>query len=67
VPPPLRDHESIGAALNFWFSPEFVIKLNAYHVEGNLLNRPKNSIVKYLTGTLETSSNVVVFGAQFSF
>ena len=67
VPPPMRDHESIGAALNFWFSPEFVLKLNVYRVEGNLLNRPPGSIVKYLTGTLPYTSNVFVVGTQFSF
>ena len=67
VPPPLRVHESIGGAWNFWFTPEFVIKLNAYHVDGNMLTRPEGAIVKYLTGTLDTKTNVVVLGTQFSF
>ena len=67
LPPPLKEHESIGAALNFWVTPNFVIKLNGYHVEGSMLNRPMGAIVKYLQGTLDTRSNVVVVGTQFSF
>jgi len=67
VPPPLRRHESVGGALNFWIKPNLVLKLNAYHVEGNLLNQPKGAIVSYLTNTLETRTNVFVLGTQFSF
>jgi hypothetical protein len=67
VPPPLRRHESFGAGASFWPTRELVLKLNAYRVLGNLLNRPQDSIVKYLTGTLDTTSTVVVLGAQFAF
>jgi hypothetical protein len=67
VPPPLRRHESIGAALNFWLTPGFVVKLNAYRVDGNLLNRPRGAIVSYLTGTLDPRTSVFVLGSQFSF
>ena len=67
LPPPLRVHESVGVALNFWLNPNFVVKLNGYHVEGNLLNRPPGAIVSYLKGTLETKTNVLVLGTQFSF
>lgn len=67
LPPPLREHESLGMALNFWVNPQLVIKLNAYRVEGNLLNRPRGAIVSYLTGTLDSRTDVFVLGTQFSF
>jgi hypothetical protein len=67
IPPPLRWHESVGAALNFWITPQLVVKLNLYRVDGNLLNRPRGAIVSYLTNTLDTRTNVFVLGTQFSF
>ena len=44
-----------------------MVKLNLYHVDGNLLTRPANAIVSYLTHTLQTQTNVLVLGTQFSF
>ena len=67
LPPPLKQHESIGGALNFWITRDLVIKLNVYHVEGSMLNRPPGAIVRYLEGTLDTKTNVFVLGTQFSF
>ena len=67
VPPPLREHESIGGGVNYWFKPGLVLKLDLYRVEGNMYSRPSDSIVKYLTGTLETRNTVFVLGTQFSF
>lgn len=67
VPPPLRKHDSVGGAVNFWIRANLVVKLNLYHVEGNLLNSPKGAIVSYLTNTLVTHTNVFVLGTQFSF
>jgi hypothetical protein len=67
LPPPLQVHESYGLALNFWITPNLVVKLNGYHVEGNMLNRPMGAIVSFLKGTLESETNVLVLGTQFSF
>lgn len=67
LPPPLKRHESIGGALNFWITRDLVVKLNLYHVEGSMLNRPPDAIVRYLEGTLDTKTNVFVLGTQFSF
>jgi hypothetical protein len=67
LPPPMKVHESFGLALNFWITPDLVVKLNGYHVEGNMLNRPMGAIVSYLQGTLESETNVLVLGTQFSF
>jgi hypothetical protein len=67
LPPPLRVHRSYGLALNYWITPDLVVKLNGYHVEGNMLNRPHGAIVSFLKGTLEQETNVLVLGTQFSF
>lgn len=67
VPEPLRRHESLGLALNFWLSPELVIKLNGYHVDGNMIARPDLAGLRAALGTINEKTNVVVIGAQFSF
>lgn len=67
VPEPIRNHESIGLALNFWVSPEFVIKLNGYSVDGNMIARPDLAGLRAALGTIDGSTGVVVLGAQFSF
>jgi len=67
VPDPLDRSESIGAALNYWFSPGFVLKLNGYRVDGNLIAQSRQPVIDYILGTLEETTYVVVFGTQFSF
>jgi hypothetical protein len=62
-----RRHESIGFALNFWVSPKFVLKLNGYSVDGNMIARPKNSGLAAILGTIEERTGVLLLGAQFSF
>jgi hypothetical protein len=67
VPDALRHHESFGLALNFWLSPEVVVKLNGYHVDGNLIARPDQAGLRAVLGTIDQKTNVVVAGVQFSF
>lgn len=67
VPEPLRKHSSLGLALNFWVSPEFVVKLNGYAVDHNMLARPEKAGLAVILGTLDDSTGVLVVGAQFSF
>jgi hypothetical protein len=67
IPGPLRRHESFGLALNFWVSPEFVLKLNGYSVDGNMIARPENPGLAAVLGTIEEKTGVLVVGAQFSF
>lgn len=67
VPAPIREHESFGLALNYWVSPEFVLKLNAYAIDGNMIARPTAAGLRAALGTIEGSTQVVVLGAQFSF
>jgi len=67
IPATLRRHESIGLALNFWVSPEFVLKLNGYSVDGNMIARPESSGLAAVLGTIEEKTGVLLLGAQFSF
>ncbi len=67
VPEPLRRHESVGLALNYWVSPELVLKLNGYRVDGNMIAQPLGAGLRAAMGTIEEPTNVVVVGAQFSF
>ena len=54
-------------ALNFWVSPEFVLKLNGYSVDGNMIARPASSGLAVVLGTIEETTGVLLLGAQFSF
>jgi hypothetical protein len=67
VPETLRRHESFGLALNYWVSPEFVLKLNGYRVDGNMIARPENPGLAAVLGTIEEKTGVLLLGAQFSF
>ena len=59
--------ESFGLALNFWVSPEFVLKLNGYAVDGNMVAKPANAGLAAVLGTIDQKTGVLVLGAQFSF
>jgi hypothetical protein len=67
IPDTLLNHSSFGLGLNFWVSPEFVLKLNGYAVDKNMIARPANAGLRAALGTIDTSTGVVVAGAQFSF
>jgi hypothetical protein len=67
IPKTLQRHESIGLALNFWVSPEFVLKLNGYSVDGNMIARPENASLDAFLGRIDDSTGVLLVGAQFSF
>lgn len=64
---PLGRSESIGAAVNYWITPTFVVKLNGYRVKGNLIAQSRQPIIDYILGTLDETTYVVVIGTQFSF
>jgi hypothetical protein len=67
VPEDLRTSKSWALALNFWVSPEFVLKLNGYAVDGNMLARPDNPGLAVVLGTIDKTTGVLMLGAQFSF
>ncbi len=67
LPEQMKHHDSFGLALNFWASPEVVFKLNGYHIDGNQSARTPNAEIDAALGRLDETTNVVVFGVQFSF
>jgi hypothetical protein len=67
IPETLTRSESLGLALNFWVSPEFVLKLNGYAVDGNMVAKPENAALAAVLGTIDQKTGVLVLGAQFSF
>jgi hypothetical protein len=63
----LGRHKDAALGLNYWFSPGFVLKLSYHHVNGNRFARPEDLEATLDAGRLEARTNLVVFGAQFSF
>jgi hypothetical protein len=64
------DHEEVTLGLNYWFSSSFVMRLSYSQVEGNrfaFLSTPQEILQLFATGELESRTNMVLFGAQFSF
>ena len=59
--------EDAAAGLNYWFSPQFVVKLSYHHVDGNRFARPEEAGETLRSGGLDSHTNLVALGAQFSF
>ena len=74
---PLLTHKELAGGLNYYFSPGFVIKASYHHIEGNRFAQPgRDDLVSmlqtaYTSGAtvspLDTHTNAVLLGAQFSF
>lgn len=67
--PSLLDHEEMVVGLNYWWNHNFVFKLSFHHVDGNRLAAPdpRELADAVASGTLKPKTNLVAFGAQFSF
>ncbi|MCP4902710.1 MAG: hypothetical protein GY906_37580 [bacterium] len=68
--PQLLDHEELALGVNYWFGSNLVIRLSYQMVEGNrfaFLETPEQVGEMLITGDLEYETNLIVFGAQFSF
>jgi hypothetical protein len=65
----LLRHESFSVGLNYWFSPEFVLKANFHRVDGNRLAAPEADEIAELfeAGLLNPKTSAFQIGAQFSF
>jgi phosphate-selective porin O/P len=65
----LLDHEEMAVGLNYWWNHNFVFKLSFHRVDGNRLAGPDPSELAgaVAAGTLKSKTNLVAFGAQFSF
>jgi hypothetical protein len=67
--PSLLSHEEVALGLNYWWTPNFVLKLSFHHVEGNRFAGPdpRELAQAAASGSLREKTNLVLFGAQFSF
>jgi hypothetical protein len=67
--PSLLDHKEVALGLNYWWNPNFVFKLSFHRVDGNRFAGPDplELAQAVASGTLKEKTNLVLFGAQFSF
>jgi Phosphate-selective porin O and P len=55
-------HHEAAAGINYWFTPQFVVKLSGHRVHGTHFTKPDA-----VTGAMKDRTNLLMFGAQFSF
>jgi hypothetical protein len=65
-------HEETAIGLNYWFSPNFVLKASYHMAEGNRFAFPDDPAVIHearltFPPTLTFETDMVIFGGQFSF
>jgi hypothetical protein len=67
--PSLGRHKDTAVGLNYWLHPSLVFKLSYHHVVGNRIARPAaEDLADVLAArALDTRTDLVVVGAQFSF
>lgn len=67
--PSLLDHKETAVGLNYWWNHNFVFKLSFHHVDGNRFAGPDpmDLASAVASGTLQPKTNLVAFGAQFTF
>jgi len=63
----VRQHEDLAFSLNYWFATNFVLKLGFHRVDGNLIAHPTDLFEEIDENSLDTSTDLITFGAQFSF
>jgi len=66
----ILEHQETALGLNYWFNPSFVVKLSYHLIEGNRFAFPDDPQViqqSIFTNDLEDETDLLVFGAQFSF
>jgi hypothetical protein len=60
---PLTRHREAAVGVNYWFTPDLVVKASYHLVDGNRFAYAPDQT----PATLDTSTQLVVVGAQFSF
>lgn len=68
--PQLMGHEEVAFGVNYWFTSGLVLRLNYHLAEGNrfaFLSSPEEVAQALATGVLDEDTELIVFGAQFSF
>ena len=63
----LNLHKDLGFAINYWFSPNLVIKTEYHKVEGNRFAAPEWANFWQIYEGIDDSTNLYQIGAQFSF
>jgi hypothetical protein len=66
----LLSHDDTGMALNYWFNPNLVLRLNYHRVEGNRFafpDDPSRALAALQSGRLPEKTDLILFGGQFSF
>ena len=63
----LLKHEELAFGVNYWFSPELVLKASYHRVDGNLFAHDETTLHESFEGGLDERTKLFVFGAQFSF
>ena len=68
--PSLLDHKETAAGLNYWFSPNFVLKTSYSHVDGNRFSHPDPTTrLRALStgGKLMTTTDALLVSGHLSF
>jgi hypothetical protein len=60
------EHDELSVGLNYWWNANFVLKASYHRVDGNLFAHPHGEIAG-AEEPLDARTDLVVFGAQFSF
>lgn len=63
----LNEHKDVAFALNYWFSPNLVIKTEYHRVEGNRFASPNWDNFWQIFFGIEDQTSLFQIGAQFSF
>jgi hypothetical protein len=65
--PSLLEHQDLTVGLNYWFDPDFVVKLSASHVDGNRFAAPEDLVAAIKDGGIQRVTRLVSLGVQFAF
>ena len=65
----LLAHDETGAGLNYWFTPNFVLKTSVHWVDGNRFAYPDPLRLRSIVanGRLREGTTTVLVGSQLSF
>jgi hypothetical protein len=63
------DHDEVGFGLNYWFTPNFVVKSSLHLVDGNRFAHPEPLRIRatVANNALQTKTTMVLVGGQLSF
>lgn len=65
--PSLLEHQDLTIGLNYWFDPDFVVKLSASRVDGNRFAAPEDLVDAIRDGEVQRVTRLVSLGVQFAF